>query len=644
MSMYRNSVLGKQAEAALDVLDKKEFNELKALTRPPPDVVTVCETALHLQAGLDPAIEIDKRGKAKDRSWKGIQKMLNDPSKFLANLKGFKDQIDSGNVPAQNVEEARRLKDGMGDDFSPEVMKKKSQAAGGLSEWVINIIKYYDVISQIEPKKKSLQDATDTLEKANERHIEVTALVKDLEEKLEHLVSEFDQAIEEKESVMAEAERCQAKLNMAQRLVGALSANGVIWEQTVETTGEELRFIPGDSLVACSFASYLGVFTREYREQATELFVKFLEEHNVQLGPKPDPLAVLSTEAEQARWCAKGLPSDRVSLENGRSKSSRHASTLAKVCVIIAAGALDAGHSTDCFPCDFDDRQEQASAALLETIKGLLPQEAPAPVKVRVAKRLPRPPPRPSSSAPTDAPDAKRQRTDITGESSAAPSQLPAVPQEPSKVASGMEVGGAYWLERCSHALEADRLQSEERTRAKRLPAAGEGQELQLDGQPVPLYWRIDLPDISKVLSQRGVLPSSFLPVVRPHATLLYLGGDPSEERVAQKAGLSLANFRAAKLKLQKLQGKLIVVRMTEIIIEENVACAIISLPEGVPCTSKVPHVTLATKHGVPARHANDVLEEVVAGRKEGVTRIRLPKPKELRGILGLETSASSAA
>ncbi|CAJ1438602.1 unnamed protein product, partial [Effrenium voratum] len=309
--------LVEQAEAALDVLDKKEFNELKALTRPPVDVATVCETALHLQAGLDPLIEVDKRGKVKDRTWKSVQKMMTDPNKFLANLKAYKGAIDDGRVPAQNVEEARKLKDSLGEEFLPENMKKKSQAAGGLSEFVINIIKYYDVVCQVEPKKRSLQDAADTLEKANERHREVTAMVKDLEEKLARLVAEFDQAQEEKDEVMAEAERCQKKLDMAQRLVGALSANGVIWEQTVERTGEDLVFIPGDSLVACSFASYLGVFSREYREQATASFVEFLQGREVPLGPSPDPLQVLSTEAEQAGWCACGLPSDRVSLENG---------------------------------------------------------------------------------------------------------------------------------------------------------------------------------------------------------------------------------------------------------------------------------------------------------------------------------------
>jgi dynein heavy chain len=305
------------AEAALDVLDKKEFVELKNFKQPPPGVDLVCEAAMHLQAGIDPNIEVDKKGKVKEKSWRGSQKMMIEPAKFLQNLKSFKDEIDNLRVPAHNVEEARRIKDSMGEDFCLEKMLKKSQAAGGLVEWIINIIKYYDVIVTIEPKKRSLQEATDTLDQANARHEHVQAEVKELEDMLGKLIADFDRAIGEKNSVQEEAEQCQRKLESAQRLVGALSANGVIWEQSVEKTAEELILIPGDSLVACSFASYVGVFTREYRDMATGIFVDFLLEKAVPLAPKPDPLEVLSSESEQARWYAKGLPNDRVSLENG---------------------------------------------------------------------------------------------------------------------------------------------------------------------------------------------------------------------------------------------------------------------------------------------------------------------------------------
>merc|ERR1719356_570193 len=154
---------------------------------------------------------------------------MNNPEKFLQNLKAFKNEIDEGNVPKINVDKARKIKDGMGDDFTHAGMAKKSGAAAGLCVFIINIILYYDVVVQVEPKRQALREATETLNNANEKLAQVKALVAELEAKLAKLMAEFDKAMAEKNAVMAEAQRCKTKLEMAQRLVNALSTNGVIW-------------------------------------------------------------------------------------------------------------------------------------------------------------------------------------------------------------------------------------------------------------------------------------------------------------------------------------------------------------------------------------------------------------------------------
>lgn len=258
-------------------------------------------------------------------------------------------------------------------------------------------------------------------------------------------------------------------------------------------------------------------------------------------------------------------------------------------------------------------KTDEASDAILTIVKGLI-ETAPTP-------SVP--------SAPSKQPKAKLAKRAAT---------RPRSQESPEKRAR--QEADEYWLDACSRAVEADRLHCEERHRAKRTAEVVDV-ETPRPEPPQPLFWRIDMPDVLKVLSQRGVLPRNFLPVVRPHVTLLYIGGEGSEERAAARAGLSTSEFQAAKQTLEKLRGSTVAIKMTEIIIEENVACAFVDLPKSIPCGSKVPHLTLGTRQGVPARHANDILEEVREGRKEGITRIRLPKPKELRGVLDLETSAT---
>ena len=304
-----------KAEAALDVLNKKDFQELKSFAKPPPGVDKVLETCIYLLAGIDTSIEVDKRGKVRDASWKASQKIMSNPDRFLENLKSYKPLIDEGKIPKANIEMARPLT--LESDFTVESMTKKSKAAAGLCEWVINIIMYYEVVESVEPKKKALREATETLRAANEKLAAVDALVAELQTRLAKLISDFDGAIAEKAQVLAESEKCRNKLDLAQRLIGALGANGSIWEASIASLSTELELLPGNTVLAASFVSYLGVFSGHYREVCLKEFSHFLATRGVAISHPFEPLKVLATEAELAQWQTEGLPSDRVSCENG---------------------------------------------------------------------------------------------------------------------------------------------------------------------------------------------------------------------------------------------------------------------------------------------------------------------------------------
>lgn len=204
------------------------------------------------------------------------------------------------------------------------------------------------------------------------------------------------------------------------------------------------------------------------------------------------------------------------------------------------------------------------------------------------------------------------------------------------------------WLSQCQQALEADQKREQERANAK---ARAEGKAIdgmddedtvQVSEAPVPIYWKIDLPEVSKVLQKRKILPASMKAVEKPHTTLLYLGGaDGDVAKMARQSNISEEQFLGMRQVLEDLDGEEFEVKMLEIIEEENVVCAVVSLPPIVPCMNKVPHVTLGTKPGVPARYSNEVLEEVKGptGRKEGITSIKLDTPRPLKGRLMLHYS-----
>jgi len=182
----------------------------------------------------------------------------------------------------------------------------------------------------------------------------------------------------------------------------------------------------------------------------------------------------------------------------------------------------------------------------------------------------------------------------------------------------------------------------EEAASAQVVQASDDAAGPQQPAAPVPLYWQLSIPEISRVTSKRGILPSTFTPVDKPHVTLLYVGGESTDEAAAKKAGVTVDQLRDLRERLQSMEGDSFEVKVTQIVIEESVAVAVVSLPPTIPCANKFPHVTLALQAGAVARASHDVLEDVQAGRTDGINVMPLPTPRPMRGTLSLEYSSPS--
>merc|ERR1712000_57038 len=107
MGLAKALPLVEKACAALDGLDVKDMNNLKALNNPPAGVDDVTACCQYLLAGINPMVNVDKRGKVPDVGWKEGKKLLNDPKKFIDVLKDLKSVIDSGKIPKYNIESCR---------------------------------------------------------------------------------------------------------------------------------------------------------------------------------------------------------------------------------------------------------------------------------------------------------------------------------------------------------------------------------------------------------------------------------------------------------------------------------------------------------------------------------------------------------
>ena len=154
----------KAAATALDTLNKANLTELKSFGKPPPAVVNVTAAVMVL---LAPASKIPK-----DRSWNQSKIMMGKVDQFLESLIHFdKQNIQDPNLKAVDPYLSDK-------EFDPDLIRNKSFAAAGLCSWAVNIVKFYRVFCDVEPKRKALAAANAELSAAEAKLNKIKAKIK----------------------------------------------------------------------------------------------------------------------------------------------------------------------------------------------------------------------------------------------------------------------------------------------------------------------------------------------------------------------------------------------------------------------------------------------------------------------------------
>lgn len=120
-------------------------------------------------------------------------------------------------------------------EFEPGNIRNKSDAAGGMCEWVININKFYEVFLIVGPKQQALRDAQSELKAANDKLDKLNSMINHLEELMSGIQAEFDRAIAEKQKYQDEADKTALKIDLAHRLVAGLASEKVRWKESMIT-------------------------------------------------------------------------------------------------------------------------------------------------------------------------------------------------------------------------------------------------------------------------------------------------------------------------------------------------------------------------------------------------------------------------
>uniref|UniRef100_F7AU91 AAA+ ATPase domain-containing protein n=1 Tax=Ciona intestinalis TaxID=7719 RepID=F7AU91_CIOIN len=293
------------AQAALDTLNKNNLTELKSFGSPPGAVVNVVSAVMVLMA---PGGKIPK-----DKSWKSGKIMMAKVDQFLDNLITY----DKENIHENCLKAIRPFLDNP--EFDPDFIRSKSLAAAGLCAWTVNIVRFYEIFCDVEPKRIALAKANAELQAAQEKLTVIKNKIALLNSNLATLTAQFEEATAAKLKCQQQAEATQLTISLANRLVGGLTSENVRWAQSVQNFREQESKLTGNVLLVTAFVSYVGYFTKTYRLRLMEeMWLPFIKSLPVPIPTTEglDYVSLLTDEADIAAWNNEGLPSDRMSTEN----------------------------------------------------------------------------------------------------------------------------------------------------------------------------------------------------------------------------------------------------------------------------------------------------------------------------------------
>lgn len=302
----------KEALAALNTIKPNHINEIKALSKPPEKIRTVCKAVCIMlkippQRIPDPA---DPSKRIMDY-WGPSQKMLSDPS-FIQQLQEY----DKDNIPPSIVAEIKKnfLTD---PNFDPKEVANASQAAEGMCKWCWAMITYDKVAKEVAPKKLALEEAERTLAITMSALEEKKQALQRVEDDLEQLQQELSAAKRKKKELEDEATSCDTKIVRANQLLDGLGGERQRWNEFATQLGIVYDQLTGDVLVSAGVLAYLGPFTAVYRHRQTLAWIKSLKEHHIPCSEHPSLSSTLGDPVQIRQWNIDGLPTDNFSVDNG---------------------------------------------------------------------------------------------------------------------------------------------------------------------------------------------------------------------------------------------------------------------------------------------------------------------------------------
>ena len=284
--------LVREAQQAVGNIKPETLAEIRALRAPPEVIRDILEGVLRTMGVFD-------------TSWGSMRS-------FLAR-RGVKEDIqsfDARTISPEIRENVQELLERKKKSFEPASAKRASAAAVPLAIWVKANIRFSYVLEKIGPLEAEQAVLTQNLEKSEVKLAKLVKVLELLDRKVQQMRDRFEQLTTEAAKLRIEVEKEEEIIAAAENLVGKLEGEHRRWSKQVGELADELKQLPWKSLLAAAFITYLS---KSPEDERRSMLAEWLEHTQLESF---DMRQFLSTESEQLKWKAEGLPSDDVSMEN----------------------------------------------------------------------------------------------------------------------------------------------------------------------------------------------------------------------------------------------------------------------------------------------------------------------------------------
>uniref|UniRef100_A0A8C9WHP3 Dynein axonemal heavy chain 8 n=1 Tax=Scleropages formosus TaxID=113540 RepID=A0A8C9WHP3_SCLFO len=300
-----------EAEAALNTIKPADIATVRKLAKPPHLIMRIMDCCLLLfQKKLD-SITMDTERPCHKPSWGEALKLMS-ASGFLQSLQQFpKDTINEEMVellqPYFQME-----------DYTLENAKKVCGNVAGLLSWTQAMATFFGINKEVLPLKANLAIQEGRLIVANTELATAQAQLDEKQAELDKVQAKFDAAMQEKQDLLDDAEKCRNKMQAASALISGLSGEKVRWTEQSKEFQSQINRLVGDVLQLTGFLSYCGPFNQSFRNMLLkEIWEAELLKWKIPFTENLNLIIMLVDSPTISEWNLQGLPGDDFSVQNG---------------------------------------------------------------------------------------------------------------------------------------------------------------------------------------------------------------------------------------------------------------------------------------------------------------------------------------